>query len=198
MELRVFNNQMGSFNLLNPSQKSFEFSLGICEDGIYKAIEIDGIKAVISFSGDEDDKADFEEPIENLGAVFNKCFEYSDKIWSTVNYRKQCLLFAKLYQENVDTMDKVMVEKHKIKTQKRIDELQNELKLDAILYDLADDINGAIQAKINKIKKSVTFKEKELSELKEDSESYAKSKKMLDGYIAEIETLQSHLIAETV
>jgi hypothetical protein len=198
MELRVFNNQMGSFNILNPSQKSFEFSMGLCEDGIYKAIEVNGVRAVISFSGDEDDKADFEDPIENLGDVFTKCFQYSDKVWSTVNYKEQCLLFAKLYQENVDAMDAVMVEKHKVKTQKKIDELQKELNWNTILYDLADDINGAIQEKINKVKKSVAFKENELSELKEDSESYAKSKKTLDGYIAEIEKLQSHLIAETV
>lgn len=198
MELRVFNNQMGSFNILNPSQKSFEFSMGLCEDGIHKAIEVNGVRAVISFSGDEDDKADFEDPIENLGAVFTKCFQYSDKVWSTVNYKEQCLLFAKLYQENVYAMDAVMVEKHKVKTQKKIDELQKELNWNTMLYDLADDINGAIQEKINKIKKSVSFKEKELSELKEDSESYAKSKKILDGYIAEIEKLQSHLIAEVV
>jgi hypothetical protein len=50
-------------------------------------------------------------------------------------------------------MDAVMVEKHKVKTQKKIDELQKELNWNTILYDLADDINGAIQEKINKVKK---------------------------------------------
>lgn len=195
MKLKVFRNHMGSFNILNPSQKSFEFAMGLCEDGIYwQPIEVDGIKAVIAFSGDENDMADFEDPFANLGDVYIKCFQYADKVWSTTNYKKQCLLFAKLYQENVDAMDAAMVEKHKIETQKRIDKLLMELQRKTILYDLSDDINWAIQEKINKLKQSVTFKEKELSELKEDSEGYTKTKKTLDSYIAEIEELQNHLI----
>ena len=196
MELRVLTNNVGCYNLLNPSQKTFEFSLAIVEDGEYQAIEIDGVRAVLQFSGEPEDKSDFDDPIDNLGSVFTKCFEFADKVWSTRDYRSQCLLFAKLYQENLDSMDAAMLAKHKEKTQNKIDQLQKELGWDAILYDLTYEINSAIQAKISKIKKSVAFKEKELSELKEDSESYGKSKKTLDGYLEEIKKLESQIIPE--
>lgn len=197
MKIRVFNNHIGCFNLMNPSQKTFEFSMALLDDA-NKVIEVDGLKAVIKYSGEPDDKDYFEEPLENLGEVFNKCFEYGDRVWSGTDYKAQCLLFAKLYQENLEVMDAEMVKKHKEKTQKRIDELQKELQWNTILYDLTDDVNSAIQTKIGKIKKSIAFKEKELSELKEESEGYAKAKKYLDGYNAEIEKLQTFLIAETV
>lgn len=195
MQIRVFNNHIGSFNLLNPSQKTFEFSIALLDDA-GKTIEIDGVKAMISFSGEPDDKDYFEDPMNDLGSVFTRCFEYADRVWSSRDYKSQCLLFAKLYQENLETMDAEAVKKHKEKTQKRIDELQKELNRNTILPDLTEDINSAIDAKIAKVKKSVAFKEKELSELKEDSESYTKAKKYLDDYNAEIEKYKQFYVVE--
>ena len=195
MQIRVFNNQIGCFNLMNPSQKSFEFSMALLDD-TGKTIEVDGVKAIIKYSGEPDDKDYFEDPMNDLGTVFMKCFEYGDRIWSSTDYKAQCLLFAKLYQENLGTMDAEVVRKHKEKTQKKIDELQKELNWNTILPDLTEDINSAIDAKIAKVKKSVAFKEKELSELKEDSESYAKAKKYLDDYNAEIEKYKQFYVVE--
>lgn len=186
MQIRVLNNQIGCFNIMNPSKKSFEFSMAILDD-TNKTIEVDGVKAVIKFSGEPDDKYYFESPLENLGEVFGKCFEYGDRVWSSTDYKAQCLLFAKLYQENLEVMDAEAVKKHKEKTQKKIDELQKELNWNTILPDLTDDINSVIDDKIAKIKKSVAFKEKELLELKENSESYAKVKRYLDICNGEIE-----------
>lgn len=193
MELRVFNNHVGSFNLLNSSQKTFEFSMALVDDK-RNIIEVGGIKAMISYSGDPEDKYMFEQPTENLHDVFTKCFEYADVVWSTRDYKGQCLLFAKLYMENYEAMDKEAVAKHKEETQKRIDKLQKELEWNTVLPDLTESINSAIDAKIAKVKKSVSFKEKELSELKEDSESYAKAKKYLDDYNAEIEKYKQYYV----
>lgn len=195
MELRVFNNHVGSFNLLIPSQKTFEFSMALVDDK-RNIIEVDGVKAMISYSGDPEDEYMFEQPTENLHDVFTKCFEYADRVWSTRDYKGQCLLFAKLYMENYEAMDNEAVAKHKEETQKRIDKLQKELEWNTVLPDLTESINSAIDTKIAKVKKSVSFKEKELSELKEDSESYAKAKKYLDDYNAEIEKYKQYYVVE--
>lgn len=195
MELKVFNNQVGSFNLLSPSQKTFEFSMALVDDN-KNIIEVDGIKAMINYSGDPEDKYMFKQPIENLSYVFTECFKYADRIWSTVDYKKRCLLFAKLYMENYEVMDNEAVIIHKKETQKKIIELQKELEWNTVLPDLTESINSAIDDKIIKIKKSIAFKEKELSEFKQDSESYAKAKKCLDDYNAEIEKYKKYYITE--
>lgn len=192
MKLIVFNNNVGVYNILNPSQKSFEFSIGLCEDDTRTPIEVNGIKAKLVFSGEDKDMDDFFDPIENLGAIFTKCFEYANRVFSTINYKEQCLLFAKLYQENFDAMDAVMLKEHKIKTQRTIEALQKELNWNTILPELtSDDVIIAIQKRINAIKIMVNLREKKLSELKEDSESYAQQKEYLKSNLDEIERLQS-------
>lgn len=195
MQVKVFNNQIGCFNLLNQSRKSFEFSMGLIDDA-GKTIEVDGIKAIIRFSGEPDEEYYFTNPLGNLGEVFTKCFEYGDNVYSSTDYKSQCLLFAKLYQENLELLDSEAVIKHKEQTQKKIDDLQRELSWNTILPDLTYDVNSAIDTKISKVKKSIFFKEKELSELKEDSESYQKAKKYLDGYNAEIEKYKQFYIVQ--
>jgi hypothetical protein len=194
MELRVFNNQIGYFNLLRPSEKTFEFSMALVDEGTRKPVEVDGIKAMITFSGEEDDACLFEDPIGELPSVFRKCFVYADKVWGSTDYKAQCLLFAKLYQENLDAMDEVAVAKHKEKTQKKIDQLQKELGWNTILYDMTEEINSAIEDKIKSIEKSIAYKEKEVSELKEGCESYLKATELIGKYKSQIDNLKTFMI----
>lgn len=100
-----------------------------------------------------------------------------EKVWPIIDYKAQCLLFSKLYQENLELMDSEAVENHRKEVEKEIKKLQRELEWNSILPDLRDDINYAIQTDIDKIKKFITPTEKELLELKEKSEKYATLKK---------------------
>lgn len=195
MQLKVFNNGIGSYNILNPSQKTFEFSMGLVGED-KKIISVDGVNAIISYSGDPDDEYYFSNPIDNIEDVFFKCFEYADRVWSTVNYKAQCLLFAKLYCENHEYMDTKALEKHREDTQKKIEQLQKELKYDTILPNLTYAINNSLNSAISKLNKSISFKEKELLELKEDSESYSKVKKRLDDLKNEVEKYNQYYISE--
>jgi hypothetical protein len=162
-KLVVLNNNIGCYNLLNPSQKTFEFSIGLCEGDENKIVTVDGIKAKLVYSGEPEDKIYFENPFDNLEDIFRMCWEYANSVWSTVNYKEQCLLFAKLYQENYENIDNELVKIHKENVQKQIDELKKQLEWNTIIPDLGYIINKLIKEEIDKIKKSISIKEKKLS-----------------------------------
>src|SRR3954470_10753140 len=111
-ELKVTQCQVGRFHF-GSSEKTLSFYMGVYCDG--KLVEEDANKAQLHFSGDEDELSFFEDAIENIEEVFNKCMAYSSKVWSTSNYRANCLLFAKSYLQNLYELDSTMVAAEKLK-----------------------------------------------------------------------------------
>lgn len=185
MQLKVLRNSSGRYNILSLLDETFEFSMGIVDEK-GKIIEIDGVKAIISYSGDPIEQDNFKSPIENLQYVFTKCFQYANKVWSTRDYKKECLLFAKIYKENFIGMDEAMTIKHIEATKKKIKELEKELEIETILPDLTETVNSVIDSEIQTIKKFIALKENELSQLKEDSKMYKEVKKYIEHYNDEI------------
>lgn len=145
-------------------------------------IEIDGIKAILHYSGEPEEIDLFQDAYNGLEDVFKKCFKYADKVWSSTNYKAQCLLFLKLFQENYEQIDSCLVQKHKENTQKKIDKLTKELSWGTIVPDLSYAANSCIQNKIEAINKFIIYNEKELSQLKEDSNKYREVKAKIDKY----------------
>jgi hypothetical protein len=191
MELRVIQCQVGQFNLCS-NEKSLSFYMGIYEYN--KPIEVNGVNAILHYSGEPDEVDYFRDAFNNLENIFTKCFEYSQRIWSTTDYKAQCLLFAKLYQENYDKLNAQLVEKHKIEVQKEIEELQKGLNCDTILPDLSYSINTAIYKKIEGIKKSIEVNEKELIQLKENSEKYSEISNRINKYNSDINEISKYLV----
>lgn len=182
MKLRVFQNHVGRYNILNPSEKSFEFSMGIVNNE-NKIVEIEGIKARLSYSNSNIEDSDidyFKDPIENLDTIFNLCFKYSFKVLSTVNYKAETFTFIKVYNTHFREMDQDLLENHKVKTQQKIDQLQKELQKDSILYDINYDVDWLVKEQIKEEEKSLLYYKNKLSELKEDSESYLKYKENIN------------------
>lgn len=192
MNLRVIQNEVGKFNWLNQSEKSLSFSMGLYEEG--KLIEENGIKARIYYSGEPDDKSFFDDPFDNLEDVFQKCFDYSDRVISSTDYRAECLLFSKLYCSNYEQIDAQLVADKKERIEKKIAELQKELTYNTAIPDLSDISNYVINKKVQTLEKWLAIDQKEQDQVKEGTEKYSDLQKKIDRRKKEIGTLKSHLI----
>lgn len=193
MELRVIQCQVGQFNLLG-NEKSLTFQMGLFEDG--KIVEVDGIKAKLYYSGEPDDEYYFRDAKDNLRDIFERCYKYADKVISSTDYGAQCVLFAKLYSQNYESLSAATVAKRKVEIQKEIDKLQKELQQDTIIPEIWDMANWCIVGEIKKYKKWQESSEKELEQLKEGSEMHIKELQRIEGYRQKISTLESNLIPE--
>lgn len=194
MELKIIQNDIGCYNLLRPSEKSLSFSMGIYQAG--EVVKVDGVRAVIRFSGDVEEAQHFEDPFDNLAQVFQKCYEDGNKWCSSTDYVAQCHVFAKLYSENYEEINSNLVTKHKEKVQKQIDKLQKELTWDTIVPEITYEVNESIDKEISKYKKWVDMNEKEIAQLKEDSEKAGELKKKNEGHQSKINSLESFKIKE--
>lgn len=188
-ELKITQCSVGKYNLFG-NEETLAFYAGIFEGG--KHIEIDGVKAIIHYSGDPDEKDDFT--LDNIDWVFEKCFKYATNIWSTRDYLAECLTFAKVYGENYEEIDANLVKKHKEKIEKQIEELQRKLNYTTIVNEI--DSNYWVDKEISKYQKWIDGSK--LSDFVEGSESYIKEKSKIDGYKSKIEYFEKFKIQEEV
>jgi hypothetical protein len=179
-EIKVTQSYVGHFNAINTSEKTFSFYMGIYEDN--QVLEENGIKAILHYSGDPDDQDNFEDPIDNIEQVFDLCFKYSNKVWSSTDYKAQCLLFGKLYIQYFEELDNNLVEKRKIKLQKELEEIQKKLSYSTVLNDLTWQFNNTLNKQIKEDQKMVDYYIKEQLQLKEDSEKYLKNQEYMLNY----------------
>lgn len=182
--LKVTQCQVGQFNLLS-NENSLSFYMGIIKDG--KIIEEDGVRAQLCFSGDPDEYDTFEDAFGNLDYVFEKCWKYANNIISSANYKKQCLLFAKVYRENYEEINNSLLKEHKEKTERKIKELQHELEWNMIVPEEIYSFNSIIKKEIKKHQDWIESNNKKMLDLKEESESYRKLQKQNESYLKDIE-----------
>ena len=192
MELRV-KKDVGSYNWLDPKEKSFEFTLAIYIDG--NIVEENGIKALLQYSGEEEDRYDFENIYGDMGYIFSKCWEYSNKVYSTTNYKAQCILFAKKYKEYFEQLDETILKKKQEEAKKEITELQKVLDSVTILPEIDSEVNFSINSEIKKLESLIKSYNTSLSELKEGTDSYNKSIKSIANCETKIEYFKSQLIS---
>jgi exoribonuclease II len=194
MELKVTQCNVGRYNLLG-NEKSLSFYMGIYHDS--KPIEVNGAKAILHYSGEENELSDFEDAINNLSYVIEKCLSYAERVISTVDYEAQCFAFIKVYNDNFNEINENQKIKERNNLQAKIQRLQKEL--DGIC-DLPDDlywfVNNFIKLKIKKYKKWQEPYVKELADIKEGTEKYAAVSKQISDYQQKIDTLTTKLIPE--
>jgi len=192
-KIRITQCNVGRYNLFS-SEESLSFYMSVyTEDN--KVYEENGIKAQLHYSGEPDELYIFEEALDNLGEVFQKCFNYSTKVWSSIDYKAQCLLFAKTYHEYFDVLEFNMKLERDKNILEEIERLQKQLS-----YGMLNDISYEVEQSINKLIKSkqdsINYLVKQNSELKEDSDSYIKNQERINKYNLEIEDLKTNLIYE--
>jgi hypothetical protein len=191
MEIKVTQCSIGRHNLLS-NEKSLSFYMGIYNNN-NEIIEENGVKALLHYSGEPEEIYIFEDALNNIEEVFSKCLDYSNKIWSSTNYKAQCLLFYKTYQTNFDTLDTNMKAIRDEEIKKEIERLQKRLAY-RVLDDLEDAMKSFIDNQIKSITKSIEYLNKVNSELKEDSETFSKNKEKIFRHKEEIENYQKILI----
>lgn len=195
MKIKISQCSIGKYNLLS-NEESLSFYMSIY-DNDNKVIEENGIKAQLHYSGEPDELYIFEDALNNIEEVFTKCLEYSKKVWSSTDYKAQCLLFYKIYQSNFETLEANMKAQRDENIKKEIERLQKQLN-----YGVLEDLEYSMQKFVNKqiefINKSIEYLTKQNSELKEDSETYIKNKERIIKYQKEIEDYQKILILEKI
>ena len=194
MKLKLMQHSVGNFNLLS-SEKSLEFSMGIYEDG--KIVTEDGISAKISYSGEADEYDEFKDPFNNMEFIIDKCVSYCMGVISSVPYEKQAFLFCKVYQDNLEEINKNLSDERRIEINKNIERLNNELSLldrgYPIIPDLYYEINRAVNRNIDKYTKFLESSISELEQIKEGTDKYNETQKRIDGYQNKIDYYKSKL-----
>lgn len=191
MELRINQCTTGRFNLLS-NEETFSFYMGIYEDG--KLITVGNDKAQIHYSGEKSEAWSYEDCFEQLEDIFPKCFEYACGVYSTTDYKANCLLFAKVYQENYEQLNEQAGVKRNEQIRKSIENLQKKLRTDA-LPDISYSIEQSIKKRIASLEKSVKWNESQLADLKEESDKYAEVRKRTDKINSDIAALNEVLEA---
>jgi len=183
MKIKITQCSVGKYNLLS-DEKSLSFYMSIYDnDG--KIIEENGIKATLHYSGEPDELYIFEDALNNIEEVFDKCLNYSKKVWSSTDYKAQCLLFYKIYQSNFDILESNMRIQRDENIKKEIERLQKQLTY-GVLEDLEYTMHKFIDLQIRSINNSIEYITKQNSELKEDSETFIKNKEKITKYETEI------------
>lgn len=191
MEIKITQCSTGRFNLLS-NEESLSFYMGIYHDG--KIVTDGEKKAQLHYSGEVDDVDFFSRALENLEGVFEKCFEYGNRIMSSTDYRGNCLFFAKVYSENYEAIDGALVAAHKEKTQKQIEKLQREMEWNTVVPDISDTINYVIDKEIKTYKRWLDSSVKDLEQTKEGTNNYETISKNIDSYKKKIEMFENSKI----
>lgn len=198
MKLKVIQLGVGKYNVFS-TEESLSFSMGIYGDDNKIVQDEKGIKAILYYSGETDEKEDFEDAVEQIGEVYIKCAKYADRVFGTTDYKAQCLLFAKIYQENLQQIEENLVEDRKNEYLKEIKSLEDKvqrLRRFGILRDISWEVNSEIDKKINMKKNWLADIEKKNLDLKEDSLTYRENVLKIEKYSEDIKDLESRKVDE--
>lgn len=193
--LRVNQCSIGKFNLLG-NEETLQFSMSIIEDG--KQYEENGIRAVLNYSGDVDNYYILNNALNNLEDVFELCYKDGCRWMGGTDYEAQTILFAKVYKENYEEINKNLLAAHKIETEKKIEELKKQLLRSEIVPNLDYQVSRVFDAKIKENQKMIDHYNNKLADLKEDSESFQKEAKYRDKYLLRNEILKGVMDIETM
>lgn len=189
-EIKVIQNWRGRYNLLS-NEETLSFSMGIFEDN--KLIEIDEVKARLYLN---EDIEPFDDPLDNIGEIYQKCYEYADRVFGSTDYKAQCLLFAKLFQENFEELCNNRIEKQRIEIADQLKRLQNKFNNLYGFDDISYEVNNSIQQEINKYKRWIQRNEEDLEHLKQDSDRYKEIVEKNAKYQSHINKLENSKIKE--
>jgi len=171
MKIQLLQSQVGKFNLFG-NEETFSFSLCLKEND--QVVERDGVKAILYYSGEADEKCEFDNYMEDMdiGSIFAKAFGYAKRICSTRDYMSEALLFAKLYRTHYEVIkdnwqkqnDKDVLAQIE-RLQKLVGQTPYGLELDNFLDVFCENIAGEAE----KYARWIKANSEKLKELKEDS-----------------------------
>jgi len=192
MEVKVLQNWKGRYNLLS-KEETLSFTMAIIGED-KKPIEVNGVKAILYLN---EDREPFDSPLDEVENIFEECFDYSNRVWSTVNYTAQCLLFAKIYQENFDLLRQNRIEKQKVEIANEIQRLEQRLKNLYGFDDISWKANNKINSKIKTFQGLIETNQKELEQIKDGTEKFDAISKRISEYQSQIDFYESSKVQES-
>ena len=195
MILKITQNSVGRYNLCS-EEETRNFYMGIYDDEgkIIKDPENDKIIAQIHWNGDKDEDEWIFDSLTEVPALVQKCWNYYQRIISTINYKANFKFFVKTYQENFEILSanykKEKIEKIKSEIERLKSELEQTEKYGG-LEDASYEINKSFDSRISLVTKWKEGYDKELEDLKEGTETYNTKKEKADNYQKEIDDLES-------
>lgn len=193
MYIRILNSNVGRYNLLS-NEQTFNFSIAIVHNTAREIVEVDGIKAILHFEGDAETQGEFANPLDILPDVFEKCFNYSTRIWSSVPYTEQCLAFAQVYKENFELIEENMLREKNERITKDIERLTRELSKRSLLDEPVDVFNWPLAKYLQTVEKSIKRCQDDMAQYKEESKGYADSLKTLEKAQIKLEKINNAII----
>lgn len=189
-KIKVSQCNVDRYKLLSSDKNlSFYMSIYTKDNKIYQE---DGIFATLYYFGDPDEKYIFEDGIDNLGEIFQKCFEYSNKVWSSTDYKSQCLLFAKIYNQHFEELEENMKIERDKNILKEIEDLQKKLST-SLLTDINYEIDDSINKEIKSNQKMIDYYTNKNLELKEGTDTYNKNIENIEKYKNKNKILEDYL-----
>uniref|UniRef100_A0A6M3IX35 Uncharacterized protein n=1 Tax=viral metagenome TaxID=1070528 RepID=A0A6M3IX35_9ZZZZ len=193
--IKLLNNDIGQYNLLS-SEESLIFSVCLQSEG--EIIEENGNKAILYFSDKPEKKTDFDYlwKVKDIGEIFRECINYSQKVWSSTNYKKQCLLFAKIFNANhkeiLDEWKKQNDQELKTQIEKLTAQIGTCPKYFQDLQGFINIYNEYLETEMEKYENFLKQEQNAQNEFKPESKGYALSADKIQKYekvISELKTL---------
>ena len=191
MKIRVIQNYRGRFNLLS-NEETLSFSVGIFDEE-NKIVEVDGVKAKLQYNGDREP---FDSPLDDMPNVFNECFDYAKSVISSTPYEEQCFVFANIYQENFEELNKKVEAEKQLEIEAEIERLQKRLKYLTGLDDISWEVNEKIKKKVEMYTKWRDSAQKELEQIKENTDKHKEILDKVESYNKKIEFYNNLKVAE--
>lgn len=165
MKIKIRQNWRSKYNLLSDDE-SLSFIMDIVDDK-NNTITVDGIKARLQLNSDIES---YESPEDQICEIYNDCWKYATSVWSSTNYKAQCLLFAKLFNENYKELCETRILEQTEWISKEIERLQNKAKNLYGYDDISYEVSFGCNKEIEMYSKWIENNNKELEQLKENSE----------------------------
>lgn len=189
MNLKVRKNRIGKYNFLS-DEETLSFILDIV-DKDNNTIKENGVNARLELNKDIEP---IEDPFNQLEYVYEECWGYANNVISATDYKKQCLLFAKIFQENYQELCNNRIVSQKEEIEKQILNLQRKLSRLYGYDDISHVVNFLAQKEIDKYQKWLTEEEVKLNDVKENTKSYDKISKRIKNYNDKINFYLNSLI----
>ena len=178
--LKMTRCDTGRYNMLSNEESLSVYVVLNDEEG--KVAEVDGVKAVLYYSGEASEEDEFRSAFpENLDFIFGKAFSYGSRVISSTNYREQCLVFMKLYTENFDAIAKQYEAEKKESIEREIESLKRALE-SIYLPNCSVEFQEPIEKEAEKYDRWASEEEKTAADLKEGTESWNKAQEKITRY----------------
>lgn len=179
MRIKLIQRAVGRYDWAS-NDDILTFKLGIYDsEGI---VTRGGEKAILEYRGEPGDLEYFQDPINEIDEVFEKCWEYAGRVFGSTNYRLQCITFFEVYSENFKEINSSFVTEEEKALRSKIEALQKKLDKVKGLSDLSWGAYHSFKKSLDQYERWEKESGKRLSQLVDGSRLYYKELEKYNRY----------------